>query len=295
MKSIIDKDTVQIEITNACTMRCSNCTRLVGHHKKPYIMDMETFKKCVDSLVDYPKMVGIMGGEPLIHPQFEEMCLYLHSKIPRERCGLWSLLPKGKEKYAPLIAKVFGSVLLNDHSRENIKHGPILVSVGDYIKDEFDFWYHVDHCWMQNCWSASVNPKGAFFCEVAAAMDITFNGPGGWPIEKGWWKKTPKDYIEQMERYCRDCGVAFNLHARMDTENIDDVSPRMYEKLKAIDSPKLKRGRVSIYSKGINREKQDINSFRDDVAYARKVAAKYNLELDVKPDGFLSPRFVGQS
>ena len=70
-----------------------------------------------------------------------------------------------------------------------IKHGPVLVSVKDYIKDDFNFWYFVDHCWMQNLWYASVNPKGAFFCEVAAAMDVTFNGPGGWPIEPGWWKK----------------------------------------------------------------------------------------------------------
>ena len=48
-----------------------------------------------------------------------------------------------------------------------------------------------DKCWIQNLWSASITPKGAFFCEVAAAMDMTLNGPGGWPIEPGWWKRKP--------------------------------------------------------------------------------------------------------
>ena len=26
------------------------------------------------------------------------------------------------------------------------------------------------------------------FCEVAASLDYLFDGPGGYSLEKGWWK-----------------------------------------------------------------------------------------------------------
>ena len=51
-----------------------------------------------------------------------------------------------------------------------------------------------DKCWVQNEWSASITPKGAFFCEIAAALDMLFDGPGGWKIEPGWWRRTPEEF-----------------------------------------------------------------------------------------------------
>ena len=71
MRSPKDMGIIEIDITNACVHACANCTRFCGHHKKPFYMDFETFKKAVDSLKDYKGMIGIIGGEPTIHPEFE--------------------------------------------------------------------------------------------------------------------------------------------------------------------------------------------------------------------------------
>ncbi len=81
MKSPSEQKIIQIDITNACTHSCSNCTRFCGHHPKNFFMNLETFKKAVDSLVDYPGMVGIMGGEPTIHPKFDMLIKYYATKI----------------------------------------------------------------------------------------------------------------------------------------------------------------------------------------------------------------------
>lgn len=35
MRSPADMQIIQIDITNACNQRCSNCTRFCGNHKKP--------------------------------------------------------------------------------------------------------------------------------------------------------------------------------------------------------------------------------------------------------------------
>ena len=38
MRSPQDMQIILIDITNACTERCSNCTRFCGNHKKPFFM-----------------------------------------------------------------------------------------------------------------------------------------------------------------------------------------------------------------------------------------------------------------
>ena len=290
MRPLLDMDVIQIEITNACVHQCANCTRLVGHAKKPFFMEMDFFKNAVDSLVDYPKMVGIMGGEPLLHPQFPEMAAYLKSKIPDKlRCGLWSTLPKGKEKYGSIIADVFGNVLLNDHTLGTIYHSPVLVAANEVIADEFQMWYLIDRCWVQNTWSGSINPKGAFFCEVAAANDVVFEGPGGWPVSPGWWKKTPKDYVEQMKQYCVNCSAALPLHARIDTEETDDISKGNLERLIKAGSPKIKKGKYAIYNRGKKDDDYHINKFRDSSEYPMKIADKYGLYLKRNKLEYLQP------
>jgi len=187
MKALCDMDTIQIELTNACKMSCSNCTRFCGH-TKPWFLSEEDFKKAVDSMDKFPKMTGFMGGEPLMHPQFQEFCEYALTKIPKEQLGLWTALPKGFEHHAKTICETFDHIFINDHTRSDIFHGPVLVASEEIFDDKREMFYAIDHCWLQNSWSASINPNGAFFCEIAAAMSILFEDqPTGWPVEPGWW------------------------------------------------------------------------------------------------------------
>ena len=80
MREIRDMSILEIDITNACMNSCSNCTRFCGHHSKPYFMDFETFKKAIDSLNGFEGLISIMGGEPLLHPEFERFISYLEEK-----------------------------------------------------------------------------------------------------------------------------------------------------------------------------------------------------------------------
>ena len=80
MKSPKDMRVIQIDITNACPHRCSNCTRFCGHHEKSFFMDFDTFKRAVDSMEGFVGIVGMMGGEPTLHPEFERFARYLDSK-----------------------------------------------------------------------------------------------------------------------------------------------------------------------------------------------------------------------
>jgi len=278
MKSPQDMRIIQIDITNACMYQCSNCTRFCGHHKKNFFMDFETFKRAVNSMKGYHGTVGIMGGEPTLHPEFERFVKYLHEHIdikkdhsslvapqkdfiqsilienkknsevyqystgPRETivgAGLWSAMVPTYKKHYEIIQDVFQMQAVNDHGN-TMYHSPILINRNDLgIKDEE--WIKIrDNCWAQEMWSATITPKGAFFCEIAGALDMLFDGPGGWPIEEGWWKRTPDEFGEQL-KWCELCGIAIETFTRDANDWIDDISESMYQKLKEIGSPKLKK------------------------------------------------------
>jgi hypothetical protein len=198
------------------------------------------------------------------------------------KCGLWTTLPKGKEKYREIIVDTFGCIFLNDHSKAGIMHTPLLVASDEIMEHKSAMWKLIDNCWVQNTWSASINPNGGFFCEVAAAFAHLL-GDKGWDIEKDWWKKYPKDFNEQMEKYCKLCGAAIPLWRRESLDGPfrignDDVSPKNLEMLKALDSPKIKRGAYEIYDKGYVKDSREMFTFSE-IDYRHTIAAKYNIGM----------------
>jgi hypothetical protein len=286
MRAILDMDTVQIEITNACVKSCSNCTRFCGHHDKTYFMTFDQFKQAVDSLEGFPKMIGFQGGEPLLHPEFEKFCEYAKSKFPKEQLGLWSTFPKGYEHYREIICATFYHVLLNDHTRNDIMHHPVLVSAEEVLPERNLMWYRIDHCWAQESWSASINPHGAFFCEIAASFSMLLNGVEGWCVNKEWWWKTPKDFKEQIEEFCPKCGFPVPLKRRASVDGMDDISPNMLEKLKY--SKKIKKGLFQIHDLKMSNDPWDMQSYKD-MEYRQGIANRYDMFLTINEFNFWQP------
>lgn len=285
MRSIIDMCTAQIEITNACNHSCGNCTRFCALVRKPYFMPLDEVKRAIDSMVGYKKMTGIMGGEPLLHPDFEEICRYAGSKINAKQLGLWTTLPKGFEHYADIICKTFYHVFINDHTRPDIYHQPPLVGIQEVETDKNEMWQFIDHCWAQESWSASINPRGAFFCEIAASMSMLYEEGEGWPVEPGWWWRTPKDFTAQIEKWCPRCGFAAPLGLRASVEEVDDISPLNYEALKdKVRHPE----RLKIHPLTCVRERPQMGAYKD-TDYRNRIARRYGMFLIVNEMGFWTP------
>lgn len=288
MKPIIDNDTVQIEITNACQNRCANCTRFVGL-AKPFMMDMKVFKRAVDTMVGFPNMTGIMGGEPLLHPLFEEFCDYALSKIPREQLGLWTCFPDGYERYREVICRTFGNILLNDHTKNDVYHHPFLVASADALKSKDDVYYWADRCYFQKAWSASINPKGAYFCEMAASFAMLYwNLPKGWEVVDGWWNRTPKDYTKQIEEFCRWCGGSLYLKRRASVSNDKyDTSPMNHNRLTnmGVSKDKLLVSDMKLCNFD---EQEELASYKQQ-EYRDQIAARYGIFLSNNEKGFNEP------
>lgn len=253
MKKIEDNVVIQIEVTNACHLSCANCSRLVGHHLNPFYMSLEQVEAALLSLEGFPGRVGLMGGEPALHPQFAEICRLFVKHVPeKRRREFWTSGYKWEE-FREVREATFDPDLVhyNDHSKPDEGwHQPLLISIDEVVEDKQKMWRLIDNCWVQRRWSASITPKGAFFCEVAAALHHALDGPDGWKVEPGWWKRAPQDYADQKQFACLRCSAALPM-AEIPNNHVpeDQISLGNLELLKSKKSPKVRAQRIKIVRK----------------------------------------------
>jgi hypothetical protein len=248
---IIDKSwCCQIDVTTKCAKSCLYCSRYNKHIRPDQRLDMpiEQFERSIDSLKNWPAVIGIIGGEPLLYSHFGEMCEIIRSRFEKSRVGFWTSGGNNWTKYKSMIDETFGIIALNEHNesqQSKCKHQRLTVSIKDVIKEASYMNELIDDCWVYRTWCPSINIKGAFFCEIAAAQDLLLDGPGGWEINGAgdWWKKTPEEIYKQRDVYCKNCGMCIPMERDLIECGIEKVSPSLYALLKEHNSSKIEIGK----------------------------------------------------
>ena len=219
-------------------------------------MSVECFREAVLSLVDWPGVIGVFGGNPCAHPRFEDLCAVLCELVPdQRRRGLWTnnLMGKGgivRETFYPN-----GRFNLNAHADEDAAreidewlpgrlietsrnrlswHSPVLMSYRDLGLTEQAWGALRENCDINQTWSAAIRQGDdgrpyAYFCEVAAALDGVRGVNNGILATPGWWReKMP--FFERQVRGCCDggggpaCGVPLRLLGHLDRSDTYDVT-----------------------------------------------------------------------
>lgn len=297
----------QICVTSACWPKpaCSNCTRLLGHETKRYFMSPDQFEEVLKVAVPFikhspadigkkvnqnnaklpqrKKVLGIFGGEPLMHPNFPDLVDLMCKYVPMGNRGLWTSFDwkNGESKrwgsYKDQVERLLGprptgdvvsleSGYLNWNMHEESQlcdHSPVLAAANDLIPDEQKRWDVIAKCWVQTEWSAAyaldynLDVK-FYFCEVASAFDRVFNLGTGLPLEDGvwshhlWFERDEKGimrphgpYAKQILTTCGRCGSALKLPGRRDREFTDDISISNLVPLTVLGSPMVRNGQVN--------------------------------------------------
>lgn len=224
MKPIYEASHIHIDITNACTGNCNYCSRYTRHLRddQRYFMSLDYFEKALKALEDYPGMIGFMGGDPILHPQFNEVCEIVRAsgKNPPERMSLFTCAKEPAwSKTKDSAYKTFheNNVWISTH-KKNIDHThqPITLAIDEVVSDKEYKQHLIDHCWVNLIWCPAVNHKGGFFCEVAMSLDLLLDGPGGFDaIDPNWWKAEPDDFKHQVDCHCNKCGMAIPLETEV--------------------------------------------------------------------------------
>lgn len=68
---------IDVIITERCTLRCRDCVQLISHYKHPIHYDTELISASIkkfSEIVDAVGYVRLIGGEPLLHPDIADIC-----------------------------------------------------------------------------------------------------------------------------------------------------------------------------------------------------------------------------
>lgn len=219
---------IQIVLNNFCEHQCCHCSQLVPFQAEHYETSLEQIEKALVSLQPYPGHIGFFGGNPLLHPKFPEACELLRKYVPvKLRRELWCSR-KNYDKHKSIIKETFydEAVAYNEHEENQpCWHQPIQIAIDEVIEDKKLMQRIIDNCWVQQRWSAAITPKGAYFCEIAAARAHLTGSPEGIPVEKGWWKRPLSDFEYQIRELCKQCSACLPMPMKAnDKQEWDDVS-----------------------------------------------------------------------
>ena len=248
MRSPKDMHIICIDVTNKCDLDCSNCTRLLANQDSLWEMTPDNFRKALRSMKDYWGVIAMIGGNPCMHRNFEELCQIFVEEIPnRRQRGLWT---NNFFKHRKIITETFGCFNLNSHGapkaskelailademrhqgwivwnyHQHSDHSPLLTAMRDLYPDEEDMWQRITKCDINREWSAAIiQNKGrlrAYFCEVAASFDLARGEDHGVEPTEGWWRASVTDYADQVRHFCPGCGVPGKQYAFKDFMDAD--------------------------------------------------------------------------
>lgn len=254
MKAPTDKtnDTIQIVITRSCDLfRCSNCTQLLPFRTDALHMTPAVFRAALRSLEGWPGIRGIFGGNPVLHPQFPELCAILVEEVPDQaQRGIWT---NGLRKHGALVREVFyprGRFNLNAHadreaaagfdrwlpgrmiptSRDRPSwHSPILLHWRDVGLTPAAWVAAREACDINRSWSAAIFERDAapfaYFCEVGGALDGIRGTNHGIPAVPGWWRYRIDQFGDQVSGCCdAGCGIPLRRLGHLDTDQTYDYS-----------------------------------------------------------------------
>jgi hypothetical protein len=177
--------------------------------------------------------------------------------------GLWtSFGPRFIDHYETVM-DTFSHWNPNDHSAGGV-HQTGLVDAKEMCEalgiPWEDFPKYRDACWVQNTWSGSITPKGAYFCEHAGTIDLLYNeGRNAWPIVDGWWKRTPDEFGEQLS-LCEMCSLALPGPGQVDREDRDIIGDSHRKRLEMVGSPAVRKGRYVSFDKNNPGEQRSVTT-----------------------------------
>lgn len=243
---------LQIHITRACDLACTNCTQGSNLAGKPVMMTPEQFEIAVKSVKDYTGVIGIFGGNPCIHPDFEEICDILEAVIPFEQRGLWSNNLMG---HGATCRRVFNPAYsnLNVHGNYEVfmqmvrdwpechpkglhdsRHSPPWVAMRDIQNLEVPKMAElIEKCDINQYWSALIGVfRGelrGWFCEIAGAQSMLHAHEADYPdtglsIYPGWWKNPIEMFKSQIDKHCWECGIPLKGKGSLGNGNDEYVS-----------------------------------------------------------------------
>jgi hypothetical protein len=201
------RNRIEIDITYMCNLRCQNCNRSISQAPEKLHISLDMIKKFVSESIAHNKhwkVIRVLGGEPTLHPEFQEIVSELLKYRKWEpSCSIIVVSNGNGRAVNAALDKVPSEITIENTSKVgNIQPGFGAFNHAPIDDPAFaDAEYHNGCDIMDEC-GMGLTPLGYYPCAVAGGIDrIAGKGLG--------YSSLPSDDDDMKElsdKLCRLCG-----------------------------------------------------------------------------------------
>ena len=243
---------LEIHCTYRCNLHCAHCSNLIQQAPSKETMSSERIQEVLDesAALDWPwKRLVMHGGEPTLHPLFEDVCRRMaeYRDGHNPACEIYVCTNGYGEKVRQLIetSKKYGVIESNSNKGQykdpNFPdtHIPLNVSPIDLGED-----FHLG-CFQSSQCGIAVTNQGYYECSPAAAAHRVF---GYEPLATKLADVTAELLSTGFAKHCGHCGYA-RIHKLEGNKEAPHGSPEraaFYRSLDALADPRAPHTRTWI-------------------------------------------------
>lgn len=201
------RDRIEIDITYVCNLRCLNCNRSITQAPEKLHISLTTIKSFVSESIARNKRwkaIRVLGGEPTLHPEFQQIIeALLEYRRWEPGCSIQVVSNGHGKAVNAILNKLPAEVMIENTSKTgNLQPGFgafNLAPADDPAFREANFRNGCDV--MERC-GMGLTPLGYYPCAVAGGIDRIAGGGLGY----GSLPPDDDDMVAVSEKLCRLCG-----------------------------------------------------------------------------------------
>ena len=150
-KKLLTLNSLDFVITERCSLRCRECSNLMQYYAAPKNFSVEDLKRELDltcAVFDEIYEIRIIGGEPFVHPNWDEILQYVASKENIKRISIYTngtLLPSDSQ--CEVLKATNAWLSISDYDELSRKLEPLKKKLAAYeIPSEVKAIPHWTHC-----------------------------------------------------------------------------------------------------------------------------------------------------
>jgi hypothetical protein len=231
---------IEIDITYVCNLKCQGCCRSCSQAPSNLHMPIDKIHAFIEETAKKNLLwesVHILGGEPTLHPQFNDIISILDDWFEKNSSSTdLKVISNGTGEVVKRRLDEIPERWLYDNS---FKSGVVT----DYFEPfniapiDLPEWRNEDFtkgCWITQDCGMGLTPFGYFHCAIAGGIERILG------LNKGYTEipSHPWAFLKQMNAYCKFCGIFLNdvhksraeqLRKNISPNSISDTWKRAYK------------------------------------------------------------------
>lgn len=201
------RERIEIDITYLCNLRCQNCNRSISQAPEKLHISLDTIKQFVAESIERKKrwkVIRVLGGEPTLHPAFEQVIAELLKYRAWEPTCSIIVVSNGNSRPVNVALEKLPPEIEVENSAKTGNIQPAFGPFNDAPIDDPAFTHaeYRNGCDIMETCGMGLTPLGYYPCAIAGGIDRI----AGKHLGYSTLPSDEDDMTKLCEEMCRLCG-----------------------------------------------------------------------------------------